>query len=260
MTNKRQIKDKLFTTLLHQEFPYEAGDKEILEECKKQAKTYVEIEGNIAVLSDFQADFSHIYVGSFGKLFQLPAGYSTIDSAFEEGVFEKIHPDDLIDRHILELSYFQLQKSVAPEMRSVYSTYCNLRIMNAQGVYITVTHRTIYLRSFRDGSVWLALCLYSPATTASPALGIDGRVINSETGEIIRFENYRNYGKTVLSRREIEIINYIAGGLDSSKIANELNLSVYTVRRHRQNILQKLNAANTSEAIRICSLMGLLRN
>ncbi|WPV66257.1 response regulator transcription factor [Chitinophaga sp. LS1] len=174
-------------------------------------------------------------------------------------MFDKIHPDDILERHILELSYFQLQKAMAPENRPAYSTHCRLRIQNDKGIYVYVTHRTIYLRSFQDGSVWLALCLYSPATSSSPSPDIDGRVINSETGEIIKFERYKQFGKQILTRREVEVINHIAGGLDSSKIASLLNLSVYTVRRHRQNILNKLSVANTSEAIKTCSHMGLLK-
>jgi len=148
---------------------------------------------------------------------------------------------------------------MAPENRPAYSTHCRLRIQNDKGIYVYVTHRTIYLRSFQDGSVWLALCLYSPATSSSPSPDIDGRVINSETGEIIKFERYKQFGKQILTRREVEVINHIAGGLDSSKIASLLNLSVYTVRRHRQNILNKLSVANTSEAIKTCSHMGLLK-
>jgi DNA-binding CsgD family transcriptional regulator len=260
MIDKNNIEDQLVATLLQQEFPYQKCDQEVLESCKAQAKAYVDIEGNIAVLSDFQANFSYIYIGSFGKRFQLPVGYNTINSAFEEGVFEKIHPDDLLERHVLELSYFRMQKMIDPEARRAYSTYCTLRIQDSQGVYVHVTHRTIYLRSFQDGSVWLALCLYSPATFSNPAPGIDGRVVNSETGEIIRFERYKHYGKSILTRREVEIINLIAKGLDSGKIAKHLNLSVYTIRRHRQNILGKLAAANTSEAIKTCSFMGLLNN
>lgn len=252
MANKQQVKQQLFTTLLNQQFPYEPGESGILTACKNQAENYVALEGNIAVLSDFQADFSHIYIGAFGSQFGLPTGYSTINSAFEEGVFEKIHPDDLIARHILELNYFRLQSKIPPEKRQAYSTHCHLRIMNAEGQYMTVIHRTIYLRSFRDGSIWLALCLYSPAATTSN--GIEGKVINSETGEITLFEDQK-----LLSRRETEIINYIAKGLDSGQIASQIHLSVFTVRRHRQNILQKLKAPNTSAAIKICAAMGLLQ-
>lgn len=259
MTQKGKIADQLVHTLLEQAFATAVGDEQVLQVCRQQAKALVEIEGNIAVLSDFQADFSYIYVGGFGRLFGLQPGESTIDSAFEEGVFEKIHPDDLVERHVLELSFFELQKRIAPEDRPAYSTYCRLRVQNSSGVYVQVVHRTIYLRSFHNGSIWLALCLYSPDSTPGVGTGIDGRVVNAVTGEVIRFERYAQYGKGLISRREMEVLKHLANGLNSGQIASLMNLSVYTVRRHRQNLITKLKVSNTSEAIKTCLFMGILQ-
>ncbi|WP_369803399.1 hypothetical protein [Flavobacterium sp. LM4] len=36
-------------------------------------------------------------------------------------------------------------------------------------------------------------------------------------------------------------------------------MSVYTVRRHRQNIIQKLQVANTTEALKTAFVMGLIK-
>lgn len=48
----------------------------------------------------------------------------------------------------------------------------------------------------------------------------------------------------VLTDREIEIIEFIADGLCSKKIAKELYISVRTVETHRKNIKQKLGYNN----------------
>lgn len=255
MTDKGKIADQLVYTLLEQSFSTPVGDE--LDVCRQQAKNLVAIEGNIAVLSDFQADISYIYVGGFGRLFGLEPGESTIDSAFEEGVFEKIHPDDLLERHILELSFFEMQKRIPSQERQAFSTYCRLRVQNSSGVYVQVIHRTIYLRSFHNGSIWLALCLYSPDTTGGVGQGIDGRVVNAVTGEVIRFERYAQFGKGLISRREMEVLQHLANGMNSGQIAALMHLSVYTVRRHRQNLITKLKVSNTSEAIKTCLFMGI---
>lgn len=259
MSNAIAVEEKLAETLLNSQIPKEIGDEEILEACKNQAKIYVEVDGNITVLSDFRNNNSYLYVGKFGNLFGLATGHSTIDSAFEEAIFNKIYPDDLLERHILELSYLQFVKTLPIPERNAYSTHSLLRInVDGQKEPIIISHRTIYLRYFSNGDVWLALCIYSPATSNHPISGIDPKIINQESGEMIRFKNYQDVGDKLLSKREVEVVKHIASGMNSDQIAQTLHLSVYTVRRHRQNILKKLNASNTSEAVKICALMEII--
>lgn len=54
-----------------------------------------------------------------------------------------------------------------------------------------------------------------------------------------------------LSKREREVLLSVANGLSSQKIAEQLAISPRTVEIHRSNMLSKLGASNTSEAIRL---------
>lgn len=252
------MQDQLASTLLEQVFTPHDEKYIMLQQYKKLAEAYINIDHSIAVLSDFQADKSYIYVGSFGKLFGLASGNIVIDSAFEECIFSKIHPDDLTERHILELSYFEHQKKLPAQEREKYSTFSRIRACNTTGSYCYINHRTIYLKTLPNDSVWLALCTYAPSADVNQRPGIDGKIINNETGEIISFDTYKNYGQALLSKREIEIITYVAKGMGSKQIAEELNIAVHTVRRHRQNIIQKMQVANATEAVKTCLVMGII--
>lgn len=53
-----------------------------------------------------------------------------------------------------------------------------------------------------------------------------------------------------LSKREREVLQSVASGLSSQKIAEQLKISPRTVEIHRSNMLSKMGASNTSEAIR----------
>jgi two-component system response regulator FixJ len=53
-----------------------------------------------------------------------------------------------------------------------------------------------------------------------------------------------------LSKREREVLQSVANGLSSQKIAEQLEISPRTVEIHRSNMLNKMGANNTSEAIR----------
>lgn len=52
-----------------------------------------------------------------------------------------------------------------------------------------------------------------------------------------------------LTARETEVLNALAEGLQSKNIAWQLGISARTVEMHRSNILAKLGARNTSQAV-----------
>ncbi|WP_334166678.1 helix-turn-helix transcriptional regulator [Phocaeicola paurosaccharolyticus] len=52
---------------------------------------------------------------------------------------------------------------------------------------------------------------------------------------------------SVLTDREKEVIELIASGKQSNEISDELNISVATVNRHRENIKAKLHLRSVSE-------------
>jgi len=86
--------------------------------------------------------------------------------------------------------------------------------------------------------------------------------INTEhqLAELVK-ENKRLKNKlalNLLTKREKEIIKLISNGLSSKKIAEELELSFYTVETHRKNILHKIELKNTAELIRFASESGLV--
>ncbi len=55
---------------------------------------------------------------------------------------------------------------------------------------------------------------------------------------------------TVLSAREVEVVEFIAQGLTSAEVAEKMCLSVHTISTHRKNIFKKLNVNSTTELVR----------
>ncbi|HEU0125604.1 MAG TPA: helix-turn-helix transcriptional regulator, partial [Flavobacterium sp.] len=120
MPKNPSIENQLITTFLEQNF--EIGESNDIEMYKQFVINYVKIEQCVAVLSDYQSDKSYIYAGSFGSVFGLPDENSVIDSAFEECIFTKINAEDLVERHVLELNFYQFLKEIPREEYSNYST------------------------------------------------------------------------------------------------------------------------------------------
>lgn len=63
-----------------------------------------------------------------------------------------------------------------------------------------------------------------------------------------------------LSKRELEVLNTIARGASNNQIAQELMITVDTVKRHISHIFSKLGVQNRVQAIKQARLLGLLDN
>ena len=61
-----------------------------------------------------------------------------------------------------------------------------------------------------------------------------------------------------LSKRELEILNFLSQGLDYNQIADKIFISPKTVRKHIENIYTKLQAHNKVEAISIAKKNRLI--
>ena len=62
---------------------------------------------------------------------------------------------------------------------------------------------------------------------------------------------------SILSSRELEVINLIRDGLSSKEIALQLNIALKTIEVHRYNILKKLKLKNTASLINFINEHGL---
>lgn len=63
---------------------------------------------------------------------------------------------------------------------------------------------------------------------------------------------------THITRRQQEVLTYIADGLNNREIADQLNISSRTVEVHRFNLMRRLRVTNVAQLIRQGLLMGFL--
>ena len=61
-----------------------------------------------------------------------------------------------------------------------------------------------------------------------------------------------------LTEREREVLLHVSGMLNTVEVANEMYISVNTVKTHLRNIYRKLAAANRSEAVRRARTLQLI--
>ena len=61
-----------------------------------------------------------------------------------------------------------------------------------------------------------------------------------------------------LTRRELQLLNHLARGQSNKAIAEELHLSVNTIRNYMQSVLAKLGAHSKLEAVSTAVREGLI--
>jgi len=249
---------------LEDKFSFESVDspekrQEALDDAIAIMETYVKLDHSVAVLSDLSNNKSYIFPGTFGSFFEMDVSrYTIIDSIWEDDIYRRIHPDDLFQRHLLELEFFNFLKTVKIEERLDYATKCTIRTLNANQEYQPISHRSFYLKNSMEGGLWLAVCIYNYSFEKTGTLsGIEGKIVNVKTGESFPVNTYSNC-INLLTSREKEILLLIGRGFISKEIAVKLSISMNTVNRHRQNILEKLNVNNSIEAVRTANALDLL--
>jgi len=245
-------KSNLQNHLLHQNFSEnEEIEKQQLHHWQKMAQDFAKLENGIAILSDLKNNKSYIYSGKLAdklKIFQ-NKNVQEIESIWEDELFNKLNTEDVLRKHILELQFFQMIKTIPFEKRSDYCVMSRLRILNSPQSLI---HKMFYFSNPRHKNVELALCLYHfDYFQHQTYLGM---ITNNSDGTIIYQTETED--SDFLTTREKEILKMIQLGKKSKEIAALLFISINTVNRHRQNILEKMRVSNTIEACTLAMKMN----
>jgi DNA-binding NarL/FixJ family response regulator len=94
-------------------------------------------------------------------------------------------------------------------------------------------------KRFLCSEVGLALLDQVLTTETNPAGGVDSST-------------------SVLSHRELEVLQLLAEGLTTQQMADQLFISKRTIETHRKNILEKTGAKNTAALVRYAMAQGYL--
>jgi LuxR family transcriptional regulator, maltose regulon positive regulatory protein len=114
----------------------------------------------------------------------------------------------------------------------------------------------------------LGKLLTTPATTQAMAAQMPPAFLDrlleafEQTGQAVLPRSRRGTAlpglMVALSAREVEVLQLLAAGRSNPAIAEELVVSLDTVKRHVTHILDKLGAANRTQAVARARELGLL--
>ena len=210
-------------------------DKSI-EEIAQEYISYMKILEQAGSFAVFLSDrFGHYY-------------YVTeyIETSQELNIEKLVHPDDLEVVRRIDKKVWEFLDTLPEEEKLTYKYIYEMRVLD-RGKYVRMIYQTRLL-AFKDDN-FLAMGMIDLAPEQSANSSVRFQIKNCLTDEVVPF-TIESATDVLLTPREREILALAKEGMFSKEISEKLNISIHTVNRHRQNILEKLQVDNIIEAIR----------
>ena len=210
-------------------------DKSI-EEIAQEYISYMKILEQAGSFAVFLSDrFGHYY-------------YITeyIEPPQELNIEQLVHPDDLEVVRRIDKKVWEFLDTLPEEEKLTYKYIYEMRVLD-RGKYVRMIYQTRLL-AFKDDN-FLAMGMIDLAPEQSANTSVRFQIKNCLTDEVVPF-TIESATDVLLTPREREILALAKEGMFSKEISEKLNISIHTVNRHRQNILEKLQVDNIIEAIR----------
>ena len=210
-------------------------DKSI-EEIAQEYISYMKILEQAGSFAVFLSDrFGHYY-------------YVTeyIEPPQELNIENLVHPNDLEVVRRIDKKVWEFLDTLPEEEKLTYKYIYEMRVLD-RGKYVRMIYQTRLL-AFKDDN-FLAMGMIDLAPEQSANTSVRFQIKNCLTDEVVPFA-IESATDVLLTPREREILALAKEGMFSKEISEKLNISIHTVNRHRQNILEKLQVDNIIEAIR----------
>lgn len=151
-----------------------------------------------------------------------------------------------------------------PGMSGV-ETLSAMRKANIQAPVLMLTisqHEEDLIGSIRAGASGYLLKNAEPITLRKTILDVVAgkSVLSPEiTEQVFRLVRSGQVGSSsILSEREVEVLQFLARGYTTSQTASELFISENTVKTHVRHILNKMEVGNRAEAVAKATQLGLI--
>ena len=169
-----------------------------------------------------------------------------IQASDELNIEKLVHPDDLEVVRRIDKKVWEFLDTLPEEEKLTYKYIYEMRVLDRRK-YVRMIYQMRIL-AFKDDN-FLGMGIIDLAPEQSANTSVRFQIKNCLTDEVVPF-TIESATDVLLTPREREILALAKEGMFSKEISEKLNISIHTVNRHRQNILEKLQVDNMIEAIR----------
>ena len=169
-----------------------------------------------------------------------------IQASDELNIEKLVHPDDLEVVRRIDKKVWEFLDTLPEEEKLTYKYIYEMRVLDRRK-YVRMIYQMRILAFKEDNFLAMGIIDIAPEQSANTSVRF--QIKNCLTDEIVPFA-IESAADTLLTPREREVLALAKEGMFSKEISEKLNISIHTVNRHRQNILEKLQVDNMIEAIR----------
>jgi DNA-binding CsgD family transcriptional regulator len=167
--------------------------------------------------------------------------YERLVSLHISQFFNLIHPDDL--PYVRQC--FSYIKSMEPYDPAEYRFSIYFRFGNAAGEYIHIRNENIAIRT--GDNAYLYLMLFCNITDKK-FYQVRMETSRKQKGIFTKVSSFNpRQGSQLITPRQRDIAELIARGYANQEIAEQLNVSIYTVKNHKQQLFRKANVKSSIE-------------
>jgi len=154
---------------------------------------------------------------------------------------------------------FDFYDTIPLEERKLYTISYDFNLKTEDQSSILINHKLTPLFLDASGKIWKALCIVSLASSESAG---NIKIYKQGDQNSIRYNLASGVWETVasiqLTSREQEILQLSIRGFKVDQIAQELNLSLNTIKYHRKKLFEKLDVTTIVEAITCATRNNLI--
>ena len=156
--------------------------------CLRDALNVSRVTDGCAVITDAARDCCHIFAGNIATVLGLSSESNIYRAEFSSGdediIYNRLHPEDLVEKRMLEYEFFKFVDRLSPEEKTIYRAACRLRLRDKNNRYILIDNTTRIHRLSPAGKIWLILCTYDISALSDSMPGIHASIINGLTGDV----------------------------------------------------------------------------
>ncbi len=180
---------------------------------------------------------------------------------------EHYHPDHfkLFNNKIFD-TRLNFLKSIRPEEHANYIFTYNHRFKDTKGRYADYLQRNCFIKSDAAGNPLVSFGMiinYNHFGTQAKVVHTIEKLFTSESGTYAELVDKKLFllhmeDEELFSRREKEVLLWLAEGLTSKEIADKLHVSEHTIINHKRHMQEKSNSPNTVALVSFALRKGII--
>ena len=167
------------------------------------------------------------------------------------------HPDD--QEYIYRLGQAAVHHSIKePELNEEFCLYVSHRIIKSNGDYIKVLAQSTPYSIDSEGLIASFLVKVSNISFVDSSDAVQYKFLANGLDTKLFHDLVFDKHKSIFTPREMDIIKEIESGLSNIQIAENLQISKFTVETHRKKIMKKSGCHSAEELLLFCKRNGVL--